>query len=101
MGNHAKASNQLYEDVGSRGEVLLQILPIADAGVESTDAATDGAEKSGKDAAVDPRMMNAMGLMQWGIILQFALYFYTYTADMQAAAVSASKRDDDKAPAHE
>jgi len=28
-----------------------------------------------KAAEIDPRMMNAMGLMQWGIILQFAVFF--------------------------
>lgn len=54
------------------------------------DGASDNATKqvvgNGKELPADLTVMNMMGLMQWGIILQFALFFSTYAADMRAAA---------------
>merc|ERR1712019_296335 len=102
--NHAKASNELYEGVVSRGEpflqsrfvkvalwlrnailkyssvgmfmvpLLMQVFPAAteEAPQEHAAASEVGADfVQSKETPMDPRMMNAMGLMQWGIILQF------------------------------
>merc|ERR1712217_507830 len=38
--------------------------------------------------AFDTRTTNAMGLMQWGIIFQFVLFFLTYATDMGVAAAA-------------
>jgi len=48
---------------------------------------------------MDAKMMNIMGLMQWGIILQFAVFFFTYAADLFAASslsppAAKSKKED-------
>merc|ERR1712129_455861 len=68
--------------------VLMQVLPRSTTQEPQT---VDG---------MDPTTMNTMGLMQWGIILQFAVYFCTYTADICSAttldvATHRSKKDDD------
>eukprot|EP00930_Biecheleria_cincta_P100759 TRINITY_DN92380_c0_g1_i1.p1 TRINITY_DN92380_c0_g1~~TRINITY_DN92380_c0_g1_i1.p1 ORF type:complete len:349 (+),score=61.26 TRINITY_DN92380_c0_g1_i1:31-1077(+) len=56
--------------------------PAASESSSSTEAASTGQEQ----LPMDPQMMNVMGLMQWGIILQFAVFFCTYTADLWVAA---------------
>lgn len=36
----------------------------------------------------DATVVNTMGLAGWGIILQFACFFWTYPADLRAASLA-------------
>lgn len=50
-----------------------------------TASAIAAAAKRGEQAPPpmpDPKTMNTMGIMQWAIILQFAVYFCTYAVDL-------------------
>lgn len=113
---HAKASNELYDRAAQRRVALLQdklvviafwlrhlildyssvvlflvpllmqALPSSQRG-SATEREVSGAKTvHGSEEDLDPNVMNTMGVMQWGIILQFAVYFCTYTADLRAAA---------------
>merc|ERR1719482_915339 len=44
-------------------------------------------------AAQDLRVQNAMGLMQWLIILQFAVFLLTYVVDMRVCATAEENQD--------
>jgi len=68
--------------------LLMQLFPGEPKGPNATDdrQSEPPSKVAAKAAEIDPRMMNAMGLMQWGIILQFAVFFLTYTVDLAAAA---------------
>eukprot|EP00450_Noctiluca_scintillans_P017440 CAMPEP_0194535302 /NCGR_PEP_ID=MMETSP0253-20130528/73795_1 /TAXON_ID=2966 /ORGANISM="Noctiluca scintillans" /LENGTH=293 /DNA_ID=CAMNT_0039381061 /DNA_START=145 /DNA_END=1022 /DNA_ORIENTATION=+ len=100
---HARVSNELYALAVNRkasiadhravrvvhmvrhiimeySSMLLFLIPLA---LQVLPAATSDEtikDSSGKD--VDPRMVNAMGLMQWGLIFEFAFYFLTYVVDL-------------------
>eukprot|EP00928_Gymnodinium_smaydae_P032465 TRINITY_DN23504_c0_g3_i1.p1 TRINITY_DN23504_c0_g3~~TRINITY_DN23504_c0_g3_i1.p1 ORF type:complete len:371 (+),score=79.27 TRINITY_DN23504_c0_g3_i1:53-1114(+) len=108
---HAQASNELYGDAADRGAPLLQsawvrlalrmreiilnyssvamfAVPLVMQFVPEASGSNDGnatATIEVNGAPFDPKMMNMMGLMQWGIIGQFALYFCSYTLDLQTA----------------
>ena len=57
----------------------------AEATTAAQAAATAAAAQRGEEAPPpmqDPKTMNTMGVMQWAIILQFAVYFCTYAVDL-------------------
>jgi len=109
---HAKASNDLYSNAASRDAPLLQsryvhgayklrcfilnyssivifLIPLLAQAFPLAGSATSSANATQEDTPSAPMhssTMNMMGLMQWMIILQFAVYFCTYTADMHSAA---------------
>lgn len=111
---HAKASNDLYEAAARGGAPLLRamhvesavrlrrflldyssfvafLIPLLMQALPRSDTAVTVDAAAGADEGAsqpDPRMMNAMGLAQWAIVLQFATYFCTYVADLRAAAVA-------------
>lgn len=64
--------------------LIMQVMPRASTPAGDGDAAAAAADQA--KSPMDPATMNTMGLMQWGIILQFAIYFCTYTSDICAAA---------------
>jgi len=77
--------------------LLMQVMPRSSSSSEEASSAIDlGTKASTKGAGgpdkmpFDSRTMNAMGLMQWAIIFQFAIYFCSYTFDMRAAVAAHS-----------
>lgn len=109
--HHGKSSNELYDGASEQGlpflkqpgvsaalklrhfildyssmamfmiPLMMQFGPALSAGQSENATTTTDAEKLPFDA----KTMNMMGIMQWGIILQFAIFFCTYTADLRAA----------------
>jgi len=55
-------------------------------------AADEVTAASGRNMPADLTTMNMMGMMQWGIILQFAIYFLTYAVDLCMAACMVTER---------
>ncbi|CAK0836216.1 unnamed protein product [Prorocentrum cordatum] len=76
---HAKASVDLYEALFLL-PLALQAFPAAGPPGRGTTAG------GGASPEVDPAVLNAMGVVQWGIIQPFAVFFCTYACDMSAAA---------------
>ncbi|CAK0836213.1 unnamed protein product [Prorocentrum cordatum] len=107
---HAKASVDLYEAAARRGAPLLGrrrvavaararhailnyssmalfLLPLALQAFPAAGPPGRGTTAGGgASPEVDPAVLNAMGVVQWGIIQPFAVFFCTYACDMSAAA---------------
>ena len=67
--------------------LLSQVLFASSSGNDSTDAAGGNQNQNqeqgqGAQPDVNPKMMNSMGLMQWLIVFQFAVYFASYAVDL-------------------
>ena len=57
-------------------------IPAPPAGASAAERQRHAALVQQQENAPDPKMMNTMGVMQWAIILQFAVYFCTYAVDL-------------------
>merc|ERR1719310_812489 len=110
---HGKASNDLYDSAVERkepwvaegGASLKQVMKIRHFILDRSSMVifliplAMQAFPQAKDGP-DLRMTNAMGLMQWILIFQFAVFFLTYVVDMRVFARLADKKGkDDKSPA--
>mmetsp|Transcript_33414 Transcript_33414/g.85171 ORF Transcript_33414/g.85171 Transcript_33414/m.85171 type:complete len:336 (-) Transcript_33414:20-1027(-) len=61
------------------------VLAMLGVGPEQPEQPEQPAVDPRKEPPIDLSTMNMMGFMQWGIILQFVVYFCTYAADLRAA----------------
>eukprot|EP00811_Abedinium_folium_P033009 NODE_6004_length_1713_cov_4.980454.p1 GENE.NODE_6004_length_1713_cov_4.980454~~NODE_6004_length_1713_cov_4.980454.p1 ORF type:complete len:315 (-),score=100.02 NODE_6004_length_1713_cov_4.980454:767-1672(-) len=61
--------------------LVMQFMPLA----VPVGSEVDGVHKP-KPGEPSPRLANIMGIVQWGLILEHALFFCTYVMDMWAAA---------------